>query len=143
MIDDDVNDKRPIESLVTMAESAAKRLQIEVQDDALSNEVTVHLTGRLDIFTFRSLAEQVDARCKDRQGVHLIVDLRGVPFVASSGWSAFIAVRGRLKRQEGHLTLVGMSEELKRVFFAMKLNDLIPAYNTLAELKVLPKPGKD
>jgi anti-anti-sigma factor len=129
---DDI-EKKEEKSLEAMAEGASKRLKIRIKDDPKANRVTAFLEGRLDIFTYRALAEEVDATCKDRENVHLVVDLSEVPFVASSGWSAFIAVRGRLKRNQGRISLVGMNEDLKRVYFAMKLKDLIPAFATMAE----------
>lgn len=112
-----------------------ERLSIEVVEDAGGGAVTFRLRGRLDVFTYVDLKKSMDPYLEKAAGKCWLVDLTEVPFVASSGWSVFIATRTRLKRIEGRLALVGMGQDLIRIYQSMKMGDLVPAYPTLAEAR--------
>ena len=111
------------------------RLDIVIQNDAANGWVAVHLTGRLDVFTYVALKERLDPLLEGPEGVSIIFDLSQVGFVASSGWSVFLATRTRLKRIRGKLGLSGLAPDLKRIYLSMKMNELVPAFATLAEAR--------
>ncbi len=110
-----------------------QRLVITVKTDPKKRWVCVHMKGRVDVFTYLELSKRLNELFDDGQGVSLILDLGGVVYVASSGWSVMLATRTRLKRNQGRLVLSGMSEDLARIYKTMKLTDLIPSYATVAE----------
>lgn len=114
---------------------ADEPLKIEVRDDPAVNLVTVELQGRLNIFNYRDLAARLDALSVSRQGVRIILNLALVSFIASSGWSVFVATRGRLKRVEGAMAFCGMNEDLGRVYQAMKMHELVPSYASEEEAR--------
>jgi anti-anti-sigma factor len=109
------------------------RLDYEVQDDPGKRVALVRLKGRIDVFNYLQLSGALGDVAGDRQGLSLVLDLSDVVFIASSGWSVLLGVRSRLKRNQSKLVLVGMPPHLERIYQAMKLPVLIPAYPSLAE----------
>jgi anti-sigma B factor antagonist len=106
------------------------RLDIKVEEDPASQTTKVVLDGRVDVFTYLDLAKQLTAIHEGRDGIKMVLDLSQVYFVASSGWSVFLALRSRLKRQGGRVALAGLNADLKRIYLAMKMAALIPAFDT-------------
>ena len=114
-------------------EDPSQRLKVEVSDDKARNFIRAKLAGRLDVFTYRDLAAKLESHYENRPKVRMVIDLSAVSFVASSGWSVFIALRSRFRSVEGRLALAGMNDDLKRIYASMKLPELIPAFTTSAE----------
>ena len=56
----------------------------------------------------------------------MVVNLSGVEFVASSGWSVLLARRKMSKLAGGELIVHGLNEEPRRVYTSMKIGDLLP-----------------
>lgn len=110
-----------------------QRLLIDVQDDAPHNLVQVQLKGRIDIFTYQSLSQRLALLYENRPGLVMVLDLKQVQFVASSGWATLLTLRSRLSRMGGRVALAGMNEDLDRIYDSMKLGDLIPRFPDAAQ----------
>jgi anti-anti-sigma factor len=104
------------------------RLEIRAEHDEAKKLSVFHLVGRLDIFTYRELAKQLDAALERCPDLRLVVDFADVNFVASSGWSVFIATRSKLRRGGGSIAFAAMNADLSRVYQAMRMPDLVKVY---------------
>lgn len=104
------------------------RLNIVVKEHPAQNLVQVSLKGRVDVFTYKSLGDQVAALYNERPELRLVLDLSGVAFVASSGWATFLAIRSRLARAGGRIALAGLSADLQKVYDAMGLEAMLPRF---------------
>lgn len=113
---------------------AQKRLDIEVKDNG-EGWAVVTLKGRVDVFNYLQLGNALSDVAGAREGLTLVLDLSEVGFIASSGWSVLLGVRGRLKRSRSRLALVGMNQHLERIYKAMKLPTLIPSFVDQAAAK--------
>lgn len=111
----------------------APRFEIAIQDDAARQVTRVALKGRIDVFNYLQLSTALTDAAGGRQALSLILDLSEVAFIASSGWSVLLGVRSRLKRNDSRLVLAGLNAQNERVYTAMKLAALIPAYPSVAE----------
>ncbi len=116
-------------------DDVADRLVITTELDPNKKWVLLSLKGRLDVFTYMGLSKRLNEEIESNPGLNVILELSGVLFVASSGWSVMLATRTRLKRLESRLVLAGMNEDLTRIHSAMKMPGLVPAYPTAAEAK--------
>lgn len=112
---------------------APPRLDLEVSAGAAPSIVRVRLRGRIDVFNYLQLSGALGDAAGDREGLHLLLDLGEVSFIASSGWSVLLGVRSRLKRANSQLVLAGMNPHLTRTYQAMKLPALIAAYPSVAD----------
>jgi anti-anti-sigma factor len=115
---------------------ALQRLDIELLSGSETPWVGVKLRGCIDVFNYLHLGKALSDIVGARTGLTLLLDLSEVSFMASSGWSVLLGVRGRLEQARSRLVLVGMNEHLERIYRAMKLPMLIPAYEGMAEARL-------
>jgi anti-anti-sigma factor len=121
---------------VKQENAADERLSVDADETSVPGAVVFRLKGRLDVFTYNDLKERMDAFLGAAAGKCWLVDLSHVPFVASSGWSVFIATRARLNAVGARLGLLGLLPEQVRVYQSMRMGDLVPAFANLAEARV-------
>jgi anti-anti-sigma factor len=86
----------------------------------------VRPAGKLDVFSFIELKKFFEELCKDGVTLRVLVDLAAVEYIASSGWSVLLARRQSIRRNGGDLIIFGLSENLKRVYDTMMIDDLLP-----------------
>jgi len=118
---------------VKSGDDSDERLRVDADERSVPGAVVFRLSGRLDVFTYNELKKSMDPFLGAAAGKCWLVDLSQVPFVASSGWSVFIATRARLNAVGGRLGLLGMLSEQTRVYQSMRMGDLVPAFANLAE----------
>lgn len=87
----------------------------------------LRLSGKLDVFSFVQLKKHLEGVSAQDPAAKLAVDLSGVEYIASSGWSVLLARRKLGKLAGGDLVVCGMSAELKRVYDSMRIVNLLPA----------------
>jgi anti-sigma B factor antagonist len=75
----------------------------------------VALGGELDIVTAPILADQLE-RSEQDGIVALVLDLRNLTFVDSSGLHAFLRARERAEANGHRLLLIGATQETRRLF---------------------------
>jgi anti-sigma B factor antagonist len=75
----------------------------------------VALGGELDMMTVPILAEQLE-RSEQDGIVALVLDLRNLTFVDSSGLHAFLRARKRAEANGHRLLLIGATQETRRLF---------------------------
>lgn len=107
------------------------RLELSLQDDAEKSLLVASPKGRIDIFTYRDMYKKLDEILGNRPRLTVVVDFSKITFVASSGWFVFVTLRARLKRNSGALAFVGLAEDMARVYKAMKMDELVPAFDSL------------
>jgi anti-sigma B factor antagonist len=89
-------------------------------DDA---STTVGVTGEIDHDTAPSLGSQVAAVLAGGAG-DVVIDLRGVTFMDSSGLGALVGVRKRVEGAGGTLTLANLSPNVLRIFALTKMDSV-------------------
>jgi stage II sporulation protein AA (anti-sigma F factor antagonist) len=87
----------------------------------------LRLSGKLDVFSFVQLKKQLEGVSAQDPAAKLAVDLSGVEYIASSGWSVLLARRKLGRLTGGDLLICGMSAELRRVYDSMRISKLLPA----------------
>lgn len=103
----------------------------ETVDDGIN---VLLLEGEVDLHyapVLRALLQgKVAAHCPA-----LILDLRRVSFIDSSGLAAIIEYFRDAGEYGGLLCLVGMNDSLKTIFEIVRLDKVIPIFETAAEAK--------
>ncbi len=94
-------------------------LSIETSADA-DGAVRLMLKGELDLSTMSQLDEALDQA--DAWDKHLILDLRALEFVDSSGLHAVLRVDRRLQESGGELTIVRGPRSVERLFMLTGLD---------------------
>ncbi len=92
----------------------------------------IHFEGKLDVNL--SLAVEVELEKMITLGVKkIIIDLKNVEYLSSSGLRIFISAMRKLNEQGGHLLLCSITPMVKKIFKIVELEDLFQVYDTLEE----------
>jgi anti-sigma B factor antagonist len=103
--------------------------RIEIVEEQMEGGIQlVRPVGKLDVFTFIDLKKYFEELCaRLPQGLKVVVDLSGVDYIASSGWSVLLSRRQAIQRQGGDLSVYGMNDNLRRVYDSMKIDRMLPS----------------
>lgn len=78
--------------------------------------VTARLTGELDHFSADSVREMLDGLLEDRRVRYLVLDLREMTFMDSSGVGVIIGRYKRLAARGGGVKVFGANRQVDRLF---------------------------
>lgn len=95
----------------------------------------VTLEGRLDVAGVEAVEAEFNAAATAEPNV--IVDLSGVPFLASLGVRMLVAASQDQEKLGGKLVLMGPDELTRRVLWTTGINQLIPVTDTTDEAVAL------
>jgi anti-sigma B factor antagonist len=84
-----------------------------------TGETQVVVTGEVDLTTAAELDELL-SRCRGQ----IVVDLRSVDFMDSTGIHVLLAQKGRLDAQGGHLRLLVGSEPIRKLLELCELTEV-------------------
>jgi anti-anti-sigma factor len=96
-------------------------------DTARDGDVaTVRLAGELDMGATFSLEPQIDRLLADDEVRRLVVDLRAVTFVDSTGLRLLLEIHQRAERAARELSILRPEPTVQRVFTLAGLDDVLP-----------------
>jgi anti-anti-sigma factor len=84
--------------------SGAQPGEFSITTDERNGAVLVTLTGELDLATAPAVEDAVIGPVRD--GAHVVLDLRGLDFMDSSGVRVIVAAHGAAEQSGGRLTIV-------------------------------------
>ena len=94
--------------------------------------VIAYPRGRLDIVTSAQLEDEL-AKLIDEGCLHLILNLKDVEYMSSSGFRACISTLRKLNVREGSLKICAIQPGVNRIFEVIELNSLFDVYITEEE----------
>ncbi|HEX6520936.1 MAG TPA: STAS domain-containing protein [Streptosporangiaceae bacterium] len=103
------------------------------------NCAVLRVNGEVDVYTAPELRERVVELLAD-DFVHLIVDLRDVVFLDSTGIGALVGILRRVRAQDGSLMLVTSSERLLNIFEVTGLGNVFDIYPALEDAIAASEP---
>jgi anti-sigma B factor antagonist len=102
-------------------------LQVDTQDCFI-----VRVKGELDLSTAPELRAELK-RLIGEGAKHLLLDLRDVTFIDSSGLVVFIYVRRRLLQKEGSFALINPNAAVKKILSIAGLDQIFETYVAMAD----------
>jgi len=94
-------------------------MKINLRD---SNEIRIlEVSGEIDFHSSRELRQKFQ-EILDKKCSKLLVNLKKVSYIDSSGLATFVEVLQRMKRAGGKLVLVGLAPAVRGVFEIAKLD---------------------
>jgi stage II sporulation protein AA (anti-sigma F factor antagonist) len=102
---------------------------LKIETEKVGKNLFVMIDGELDLETsptFRNLVE--DCLNQDRAIKHLILDLKKVPFIDSSGLGAILGRFKRLSQEGGRLSAINVSVQVKKIFELSGLLKIMDIY---------------
>ena len=107
-------------------------MDIAIRTDDRGDVMVVEVAGEVDAYTSGSLRDRLTPLV-DAGHVRLVVDLRGVTFLDSSGLSVLIGAARQVRRHDGEVHLVVDQERVINLFRAGALTRYFPIHATLED----------
>ena len=108
-------------------------MDFKLSDHEVDSETRlIELGGELDLYTAPELEERLDAVLEE--GIkRVLIDLREVTFIDSTGLRVIVTALRRLQDVGGGLAVVCVDENIRQVFELTALDKLIPIRGTREE----------
>ncbi|RAN85964.1 anti-anti sigma factor, partial [Bacillus sp. SRB_28] len=90
-------------------------MNLKIDKHHNNGETFVHVAGEIDVYTAPKLREELLPFVEGKNKA-LIVSLKDVSYLDSTGLGVFIGLFKQLKKNGGELKLIDLSERLKRLF---------------------------
>jgi anti-sigma B factor antagonist len=97
-------------------------LTIDIEQN--EQQYYVKLAGEIDAYTAPELKNKF-MNITEQPNSHITVDFTNVSYMDSTGLGVFIALLKSIKKTEGSLKFVGVSDRLKRLFDITGLTDIL------------------
>ena len=107
-----------------------ERIKYHQESDILLVEI---LLEKLDLFETPHVLSDVENAIKSTATAAVVVDLKAVETIDSSGIGFLIAIRNRLLKEKVPLLVVCASPSVMQVFRLTKIQQLIPVFATKDE----------
>ncbi|MBA4860902.1 STAS domain-containing protein [Streptomyces sp. PSKA54] len=102
--------------------------QISHRDENDWTVVEIH--GEVDVYTVPQIRDHVVGRI-DEGRRRIILDLRRVTFIDSTGLGVFVGILKRIRERDGELRLVIASQTVRKIFDLTSLYGVFPIYDSL------------
>jgi anti-sigma B factor antagonist len=99
-------------------------MNIKVDIDKLIDKTIVSVAGEIDAYTAPKLREAL-APLTDESKPNIIVNLKNVSYMDSTGLGVFVGLLKSVRKEDGQLKLVELTERLERLFSITGLSDII------------------
>lgn len=89
------------------------------------DQVTVRLTGELDHCSAQSIRRELNEMIADPGVKKLVLDLRGLTFMDSSGIGVILGRYRALAQRGGKVAVKNMNPHIERIFILSGMNQII------------------
>jgi anti-anti-sigma factor len=120
------------EERMASSERAQRTEQFSVVSTPLDDVTVLTLAGEIDLDTSVHVRQALEA--VQAPGARVVVDLRRVDFIDSSGINVFIAAHRSLTEADGWLGLAGPAESVSRTLEIVGIGAIIEISSTLGEV---------
>jgi anti-sigma B factor antagonist len=97
--------------------------ELKINEELAADSVTVNISGEIDIYTAQSLREKLYA-IADENKLDLKIDCRELNYIDSTGLGIFVGVLKKTKSYGRNIHLVGLKENIKKLFLITGLDKL-------------------
>ena len=88
---------------------------MEISEEIVRNVNVISLSGRLDAYAANDVEQKLDALLAAGQAC-LVVDLKQLEYISSSGLRVLLAALKRARKQQGDIRLACLQSNVREVF---------------------------
>ena len=92
----------------------------------------VELRGSLDTETAPLLQEELN-EIIDEKTKAVLIDMKGVTYISSSGIGVIIGVKKKLKQKQANFAMIDLQPQIEKVFDAMKILPIVDIFDNMPE----------
>jgi anti-sigma B factor antagonist len=107
-------------------------MELSLATRSVSERTVLEIGGEIDVYTAPRVRERL-VEILDGGQKHLVVDLRRVDFLDSTGLGVLVGIHRRLRSGAGSLTLVCPHEKLMKIFRITGLDTVFDIYPSVEE----------
>jgi len=107
--------------------------KIDINVDRNGPDSVVHIQGDIDLRTSTDVRDVVVDLFENRSQQRVILDLKGVKYIDSSGIACLVEGLQEAKRKKARLILAGLNEAPRRVLQITRLTNLFEVAQTVDE----------
>jgi anti-sigma B factor antagonist len=99
-------------------------MKVNIEKHQDDKEIFVSVSGEIDAYTAPKLREELLPLTEGKNNV-ITVNLKDVSYLDSTGLGVFVGMFKQLKKNDGELKLVELSDRLKRLFHITGLSHVM------------------
>ncbi|MBU7596031.1 anti-sigma factor antagonist [Metabacillus halosaccharovorans] len=99
-------------------------MNIKVDINNLEDQTVVSVAGEIDAYTAPKLREAI-LPLAEEVNPNITINLKDVSYMDSTGLGVFVGLLKSVRKNNGQLNLVELSDRLERLFTITGLNDII------------------
>lgn len=97
------------------------------------NRLVVYLKGRLDVSIANEVEEGLNDLIENGGYVNVVLNMKDVDYMSSSGFRACISTLRKLNAKEGKMKISNIKPAVKRIFDVIELTSLFDIYDSEEE----------
>ncbi|PKL37633.1 MAG: anti-sigma factor antagonist [Spirochaetae bacterium HGW-Spirochaetae-1] len=106
---------------------------MELNIKKAGNVTVIYLAGRLDVHLSADIEKEINKIIQDDPACHLLLNLKDVEYMSSSGLRIFVSTMRVLKESKRKLKLSNMNNAVKKIFEVVELMDMFDIYDNEEE----------
>ncbi|MFC0274442.1 anti-sigma factor antagonist [Metabacillus herbersteinensis] len=99
-------------------------MNFKIEVNRIVDQTVIYVAGEIDAYTAPKLREELIAFAEEANP-RLTINLRNVDYMDSTGLGVFVGLLKVIRKNNGELKLVELSDRLERLFSITGLNDII------------------
>lgn len=103
---------------------------MQLEHELVGGRLVVRAAGELDLHSAEAFRNEVDAWVEQTGARHVVLNLRRVSFIDSTGLGALLGRQRRLHAAGGTLSVVRPAAPLRVLFDAAGMGELLPVFAT-------------
>lgn len=103
---------------------------MELNTKQVGHVVVIYLAGRLDVHLSADVEKEINKIIQDKPDCHLLLNLKDVEYMSSSGLRIFVSTMRILKESKRMLKLSNMNNAVKKIFEVVELMDMFDIHET-------------
>ncbi len=108
-------------------------MAFEIRENEDGEIIIVALFGELDSSSVAAFSLGFKDIIGKRGPKKYVLDLKGLEFISSAGWTAFLNEFKQLRASGGDLKLAAMQQDAKRVYSLVGIDGVIESHETVKE----------
>ncbi|MDA3899528.1 MAG: STAS domain-containing protein [Spirochaetes bacterium] len=106
---------------------------MNLENKKLDNAIVMYLSGRLDVHLSADIEKEINQLIKENPDLHVILDLKDVEYMSSSGLRIFVSTMRILRDNQKQLKLCNINSAVKKIFEVVELMDMFDIYDSEEE----------
>ena len=94
------------------------------------NKIIAYLAGRIDVILASEIETILNEAISDENVTFMLLNMKDVEYMSSSGFRVAIALLRRLKNREGTLRVCNLKKEVQRIFDIIELTPLFEIFDS-------------